>query len=138
EGIEEARELSQTEGTVKLGVDLLITSHHSEIEAEELMCGGIPRIELNCPLEFSFSRQEVVVINGGIGQRGVGFGQAMVHFDRPLCQLPRFVATFTRGHKSPRAKCGEASGQSCVGGGIGGILRASPLELWHRSSERCG
>jgi len=56
-----------------LGVRLLVTSHRTQIETEQMMSRGITRIQFEGPLEFSFSGQEVEVIHGGKSQRGVGF-----------------------------------------------------------------
>src|SRR5262249_52924091 len=112
ECVDDAGERFQTEGSMNFRVGLLVTSHQSEIETVLLMCGSMPRIELNGPLEFLHSRHEIVVINSGISQRTVGFGQARVHFDCSLCQLPSFDAALTRRHKPPGGKSGQAIGQT--------------------------
>src|ERR1700747_1864755 len=46
----------QAEGSVKLGIRLLVVPHHGEVQAEEMMPRRVSRINFKRPFKFPFSR----------------------------------------------------------------------------------
>src|SRR5713226_2945969 len=72
EGIGKSQERIQTNCSLQLGVGLLITSHRTKVETEQVMSRRVTRTQFKGPLKFSLSSQEVEVIHGGKSQRAVG------------------------------------------------------------------